>query len=198
MKLNTKDLISAGLFIAFAAVALWLNLDHTLGSARRMGPGYMPMLAFWILMGLGVAVLFLGLFNGPDPIAKWTGPEIGFLLAGAAAGVAAGMIAARIPGFTSAGWNSLGIGLFVGCMVVSVVKSWRPLFLISAAFSLFGIVLEPLGLMLAITVCVVLSAFADETHTPKGVAGLVVFLCVLCWAVFIYELDIRVPVWPQF
>jgi hypothetical protein len=26
----------------------------------------------------------------------------------------------------------------------------------------------------------------------------VVFLCVLCWAVFIYELDIRVPVWPQF
>ena len=52
--------------------------------------------------------------------------------------------------------------------------------------------------MLAITVSVVLSAFADETHTPKGVAGLVVFLCVLCWAVFIYELDIRVPVWPQF
>lgn len=25
-----------------------------------------------------------------------------------------------------------------------------------------------------------------------------VFLCVLCWAVFIWELDIRVPVWPQF
>ena len=27
-------------------------------------------------------------------------------------------------------------------------------------------------------------------------AGLMVFLCALCWAVFIYELDIRVNLWP--
>jgi hypothetical protein len=198
MKLNTKDLISAAILIGFAVVGLWLNTDHTMGSARRMGPGYMPFLGFVILLGLGAIVLLLGLFNGPDPIAKWTGPEIGFLLAGAAAGTAAGLVAAKVGGWPAAGWNSLGIGLFVGCMVVSVVKSWRPLFLISAAFSLFGIILEPLGLMLAIGLSVILSSFADETHTPKGVAGLVVFLCVLCWAVFIYELDIRVPVWPQF
>lgn len=198
MKLNTKDLIAAGLLMSFAAIALWLNLDHNLGSARRMGPGYMPMLSFWILMGLGGLTLFFGLFNGPDPIEKWTGAEIGFLIAGAAAGVAAGMIAARVPGFASVGWNSLGIGLFVGCMVVSIVPSWRPLFLVSAAFSLFGIILEPLGLMVAIAASVGLSALADKTHTPLGVAGLIVFLCVLCWAVFIYELDIRVPVWPQF
>jgi hypothetical protein len=198
MKLNTKDIVAAAILIGIAVVGLWLNTDHTLGSARRMGPGYMPMLSFGILAALGVTVLVLALFNGPDPIARWTTPEIVFLLAGAAAGMAAGLVAAQLPGFPSSGWNSLGIGFFVGSMVVSIVKSWRPLFLVLAAFSLFGIVLEPLGLMVAITVCVVLSAFADETHTPKGVAGLVVFLCVLCWAVFIYELDIRVPVWPQF
>ena len=86
----------------------------------------------------------------------------------------------------------------MGCLVPAVIKSWRPLFLISAAFALFGLVLEPLGLMLAITLSVVLASFADETHKPAGVAGLVLFLCVLCYAVFIYELDIRVPVWPQF
>jgi hypothetical protein len=108
------------------------------------------------------------------------------------------MVAGQIPGWVSAGWNSLGIGIFVGCMVPSIVKSWRPLFLISAAFALFGLMLEPLGLMAAIASAVILSAFGDETHTPKGVVGLVVFLCSLCWAVFIYELDIRVPVWPQF
>lgn len=198
MKLNVKDLISAGLLISFAAVALWLNLDHTLGSARRMGPGYMPMLAFWILMGLGGLTLLFGLFNGPDPIETWTPSEVWFLIGGAVAGTAAGLAAAKMPGFASTGWNPLGIGLFVGCMVVSIVPSWRPLFLVSAAFTLFGIVLEPLGLMVAIAISVILSAFADKTHTPLGVAGLVVFLCVLCWAVFIYELDIRVPVWPQF
>ena len=37
-----------------------------------------------------------------------------------------------------------------------------------------------------------------RTKSDAFVAGLVVFLCVLCWAVFIWELDIRVPVWPQF
>lgn len=198
MKLNTKDLLSAALLIAIAAVGLWLNMDHTMGSARRMGPGYMPWLSFAILLGLGCLVLFFGLFNGPDPLAKWTPQEVGFLIAGAVAGTAAGLVAAKMPGWPSAGWNSLGIGMFVGCMVPSVVKSWRPLFLISAAFALFGLVLEPLGLMAAIALSVILSAFADDTHKPVGVAGLVVFLCALCWAVFIYELDIRVPVWPQF
>lgn len=198
MKLNTKDLIAAAILIAFAVVGLWLNMDHTLGSARRMGPGYMPMLGFWLLLGLSVAVLILGLFNGPDPIEKWTGPEIMFLILGAIGGTAAGLIAAQMGGWVTTGWNPLGIGLFVGCLIPSIVKSWRPLFLISAAFALFGLVLEPLGLMVAIAASVVLSAFADETHKPVGVAGLVVFLCALCWAVFIYELDIRVPVWPQF
>jgi hypothetical protein len=197
MKLNTKDLIAAALLIAFAVIGLWLNQDHNMGTARRMGPGYMPFLGFAILLGLGVVALLLGLFNGPDPLAKWTAQEVMFLVGGAVVGTAAGMIAARVGGWPSAGWNSLGIGMFVGCLVPSIIKSWRPLFLVSAAFALFGLVLEPLGLMLAITLCVVLASFADETHKPVGVAGLVVFLCVLCWAVFIYELDIRVPVWPQ-
>ncbi len=198
MKLNTKDLISAAILIGFAVVGLWLNTDHTMGTARRMGPGYMPWLAFVILLGLGGIVLLLGLFNGPDPIAKWTGPEIGFLFAGVAVGTVVGIGASKVGGWPSAGWNALGLGMFAGCMTVAVVKSWRPLFLVSAAFALFGVLLEPFGLMATIATCVILASFADETHTPKGVAGLVLFLCALCWAVFIYELDIRVPVWPQF
>ncbi len=198
MKLNTKDLLSAGVLIGVAAVGLWLNTDHTMGSARRMGPGYMPWLSFAVMMGLGFLVALAGLFNGPDPISKWTSSEIVFLIGGAIGGVAAGMAAAQVPGWPSAGWNSLGIGIFVGCLIPSIVPSWRPLFLVSAAFALFGLVLEHLGLMAAIALAVALSSLADKTHTPKGVVGLVVFLCVLCWAVFIYELDIRVPVWPQF
>ena len=199
MKLNTKDLLSAGLFIVFAVVALWLNQDHNLGTALRMGPGYMPMLTFWLLIGLGSIVLATGLFSGPDPLAKWTSAEIGFLIAGAVVGVAAGMIAARIPGFPSSGWNALGIGMFVGCLVAAIPPGWRALFLPSAAFTLFGLVLEPLGFLVAITLTVICSAFADREHLerPLGVAGLCAFLCALCWAIFIRYLDIRVPLWPQ-
>jgi hypothetical protein len=199
MKLNTKDLLSAALFIGLAVIGLWLNQDHNLGTARRMGPGYMPMLVFWLQIGLGGIVLFFGLFNGPDPLAKWTPAEIGFLIAGAVVGVAAGMVAARIPGFPSSGWNSLGIGLFVGCLVASVPPGWRALFLPSAAFTLFGLVLEPLGFLVAITLTVICAAFADRDHLerPLGVVGLIAFLCALCWAIFIRYLDIRVPLWPQ-
>ncbi|MCA3427794.1 MAG: hypothetical protein INF34_13890 [Roseomonas sp.] len=187
------------MFIGLAVVGLWLNQDHNLGTARRMGPGYMPMLVFWLQIILGGMVLFFGLFNGPDPLAKWTRGEIGFLIGGAIAGVAAGMIAARIPGFPSSGWNALGIGMFVGCLVASVPPGWRALFLPSAAFTLFGLTLEPLGFLVAIIVTVICSAFADKEHLerPLGVAGLIAFLCALCWAIFIRYLDIRVPLWPQ-
>jgi|GEM_PF-585763 len=206
MKPNTRDIVSAGILLSFALVGLLINgglfglgwEQHAIGTARRMGPGYMPMLGFWILMGLGLAVLVIGLFNGPEPLDRWTKSEVVFLVLGAVTGTAAGLAAARMPGWLGAGWNALGIGLFIGCMVVSVVESWRPLFLVSAAFALFGLVLEPLGFIVAITASVVLSSFADKTHRPLGVAGLVLFLCALCWFVFIWYLNIRVPVWPEF
>ena len=76
MRLNTKNLISGGIFILVALIGLWLNTDHSLGSARRMGPGYMPMLAYSLLAFLGLAVFIGGLFDGPDDLDKWTKLEI--------------------------------------------------------------------------------------------------------------------------
>lgn len=81
MKINAKDVWSGLLLIVVAAVGLWLNQDHTLGSARRMGPGYMPMMVFWLQIGLGVIILGLGLFNGPDPLERWAWRELVLILA---------------------------------------------------------------------------------------------------------------------
>jgi hypothetical protein len=81
MKINAKDVASGLLLLVIAAVGLWLNQDHSLGTARRMGPGYMPMLVFWIQMGLGVIVLGMGLFNGPDPLDRWAWREFVLVLA---------------------------------------------------------------------------------------------------------------------
>jgi hypothetical protein len=81
MKINAKDVWSGVLLIAVAVVGLYLNQDHTLGSARRMGPGYMPMLVFWIQLGLGAIVLGIGLFNGPDPLERWAWRELVLILA---------------------------------------------------------------------------------------------------------------------
>ena len=81
MRINQKDVWSGILLIVVAVVGLWLNQDHTLGTARRMGPGYMPMLVFWIQIGLGAIVLALGLFNGPDGMDRWAWRELLLVLA---------------------------------------------------------------------------------------------------------------------
>ncbi len=81
MKINAKDVASGALLIAIAVAGLWLNQDHTLGTARRMGPGYMPMMTFWLQMGLGAIVLVMGLFNGPDKLDRWAWRELTLILA---------------------------------------------------------------------------------------------------------------------
>jgi hypothetical protein len=81
MKINAKDVASGLLLIAIAVVGLWLNQDHTLGTARRMGPGYLPMMVFWLQAGLGAIILLIGLFNGPDPLEKWAWRELALVLA---------------------------------------------------------------------------------------------------------------------
>jgi len=76
MKISAKDLAAGLLLVGFAVAGLWLNLDHTLGTARRMGPGYMPMLTFGVLAAIGAAVVIMSLFSGPDPLERWAWREL--------------------------------------------------------------------------------------------------------------------------
>lgn len=199
MRLNAKDLASAVLLMTVAIIGFWINAeDHAIGTARRMGPGYMPMLAFGILAALAATTFLLGLFNGPDPLVPWTQAELLAVLAGIAAAIGITWVLALQPGIISRNWYPLGLGLFAGCLLMSVAPRWRKLGLITAGLILFGIVLEVGGLFLAIALCIGLAATADETQTVKGAIGLILFQIVLCWFVFIYELDIRVSIWPQF
>lgn len=81
MKINAKDVWSGVLLIGIAVFGLWLNQDHNLGTARRMGPGYLPMMVFWLQIALGTAVLVLGLFSGPDKLDAWAWRELLLVLA---------------------------------------------------------------------------------------------------------------------
>lgn len=195
MKLNTKDLISGALLVLLAVVGLWLNQEHNLGTARRMGPGYMPMLTFWLLAGLGAFVVVAGLFNGPDPLDDWTKLEI---LAVPFAVIAGFVVYYIARGTGVAGWYPLGFGLLAACLAISVAPGWRPIGLVHGGMAVFGLMLDQFGLMASIVGAVLVAVLAEPLHRPKGVIGLILFLCVLCWWVFIRELDIRVPLWPVF
>jgi putative tricarboxylic transport membrane protein len=53
--------LSGLLFIIIALLGLWLSRDYPIGTALRMGTGYVPRLLCWILLGLGTVILVQGL-----------------------------------------------------------------------------------------------------------------------------------------
>jgi len=200
MKLNAKDVAAGGILVLLAVIGLWLNQDHSLGSARRMGPGYMPMLVFWIQLALGAMVLALAFFNGPDPLERWTGLEITTLAAGLIVGTLVWRIAPMFGEFFASTYNAVGLGMLAGFLVVCFARGWALIGYICAAMCVFSLLLEKGGLMLALIGTIAVSCAAEPEHRdrPLGVIGMGIFLLALCWWVFIKQLDIRVAVWPQF
>src|SRR5215467_14244717 len=59
--LARRDLLAGLMFVGVALFGLWLSRDYPIGTALRMGTGYVPRLLCWILLGLGVVVLVQGL-----------------------------------------------------------------------------------------------------------------------------------------
>src|SRR5712692_8686541 len=59
--LARKNVLAGLLFVAVAALGLWLSRDYPIGTALRMSTGYVPRLLCWLLLGLGVIILAQGL-----------------------------------------------------------------------------------------------------------------------------------------
>ena len=59
--LARRDVLAGLLFVGVALLGLWLSRDYPIGTALRMGTGYVPRLLCWILLGLGTIVLDQGL-----------------------------------------------------------------------------------------------------------------------------------------
>ena len=79
---NSKDLSFGALLLILAIVGLYINQDYTIGTARRMGPGYMPMLVFGLIGIFGVGMLITGMKGGHDPLEGWAWRELGLVLSG--------------------------------------------------------------------------------------------------------------------
>src|SRR5262249_59907775 len=62
--LARTDMLAGLLFIAVAVLGLWISRDYPIGTALRMGTGYVPRLLCWLLLGLGAVVLVQGLREG--------------------------------------------------------------------------------------------------------------------------------------
>jgi hypothetical protein len=56
-----KNVLAGLMFIAVALVGLWESRNYPVGTALRMGTGYVPRLLCWLLIGLGSIILLQGL-----------------------------------------------------------------------------------------------------------------------------------------
>jgi putative tricarboxylic transport membrane protein len=59
--LRRIDVVAGFMFMSIAIIGLWASHDYPIGTATRMGTGYVPRLLCWILLGLGLAITGLGL-----------------------------------------------------------------------------------------------------------------------------------------
>ena len=76
--------------------------------------------------------------------------------------------------------------------------AWRPLIVIVVAITVFGVMLEPLGLALSVPVLIAISSLAGDEFHWKGVAANAVVLTLVSWAIFVWALKLTIPVWPWF
>ncbi|MBI3434008.1 MAG: tripartite tricarboxylate transporter TctB family protein [Proteobacteria bacterium] len=69
------DVLAGLMFVAVGALGLFLSRHYPVGTALRMGTGYMPRLLCWILLVLGLLVAAQALvFSRAPPLAlQWSG-----------------------------------------------------------------------------------------------------------------------------
>lgn len=66
-----QDFVSGLMFAGWGAAGLWLGRDYPVGSALRMGAGYMPRLLCWGLVLLGLAIAIKGAMVAGERIERW-------------------------------------------------------------------------------------------------------------------------------
>ena len=71
-----KDVLAGLLFMAIAVLGLWVSRDYPIGTALRMGTGYVPRLLCWVLLGARRVVLVQGLRDAARAAALAAGARL--------------------------------------------------------------------------------------------------------------------------
>ena len=76
--------------------------------------------------------------------------------------------------------------------------TWRPLLVIVFSLVAFGLLLQPLGMMIALPILIIGSSAAGDEFAWKDVILNSVVLTVGSYLVFVKGLNLVLPVWPSF
>ena len=76
--------------------------------------------------------------------------------------------------------------------------AWRPLLVIVASIAVFGLALPRLGMFVTIPLLIVMVSFAGDDFGWKGVIANSVVLTLGSWVIFIWGLNLTIPLLPAF
>ena len=76
--------------------------------------------------------------------------------------------------------------------------AWRPLIVIVAAITFFGMALPRLGMVVTIPLLIIITSFAGDEFHWKGVLLNGVVLTLGSWVIFVWGLKLIIPMWPWF
>jgi putative tricarboxylic transport membrane protein len=73
-----------------------------------------------------------------------------------------------------------------------------PLAIIVVGVCLFGVLIERLGLIVSLMIVTAVTACAGRQSKPVEIAALAVVLAAFSLGVFVYALQLPLPIWPAF
>jgi len=112
------------------------------------------------------------------------------------------------------GYFPLGLGVLLailGCIVTFkalTIESeggdrigkiaWRPLLVVLASITVFGFALPTLGMVITIPILIIMTSFAGDEFNWKGVILSAAILTLFSWVIFVWGLNLTIPMKPWF
>jgi hypothetical protein len=113
-------------------------------------------------------------------------------------------------GHMGPGYFPMALGVLLGALgIVLVARAFViegepmpplhlvPILIMTIAVVVFGIALEPLGLIIAVTVVVMISAFAGPQFRTVETLALAAVLAAFSVGIFVYALRLPLTLWPS-
>jgi ABC-type polysaccharide/polyol phosphate export permease len=117
-------------------------------------------------------------------------------------GTAAAMDAGYFPRLVGASLIALGAVLAVTALIRGGEQlesgRWRPLIFVTVACLAFALLLRPLGLVLTLFISTVLARLAGENIRLIPLLLLCLVLIVATVGLFVFALNVHIPLWPAF
>jgi hypothetical protein len=198
---HRDSLLAGGVFVVVGIAFAVAATRYELGSALRMGPGYLPLVLGAVLTGLGLIIVG----QGVAARIRTSSGSVSTL------GPTEGPVRPPGPEAAAAPDPESGTRTAVASDPESPVATaprtettphpepergrvpWARAGLLAAAVLLFGLTVEGAGLVPALFLTAFLAALAGRGTGPVRAALIAVALTVLCVLVFVVGLQLRLP-----